>query len=121
MANQMGFAMHKDMLKAWKKEGDKTQVPRLDASKNSTYGVVSDRFLVKGDYLVFQGASFTYDLPKSLLAMASIEKASVSICGENMAQWNHRHGVNALSNFTGYTYNLYMPSKVYSININLTF
>ncbi|MEG1379725.1 MAG: SusC/RagA family TonB-linked outer membrane protein [Bacteroidales bacterium] len=121
MTNQIGFAMHRDALNAWKQPGDKTNVPRLDASKSSEYALVSDRFLVNGNYLNFQSFSVSYDLPRQLLSKAHIRQATLAVCGENLVQWNHRRGLNALSNFEGYTYNLYAPSRVFTFNINLTF
>lgn len=121
MSNQIGFAMHKDALKAWRQPGDKTNVPRLDASQSTLYSVVSDRFLVNGNYLNFQSCSLSYDIPRRLLEKIHLRQATVSACGENLVQWNHRRGLNALANFEGYTYNLYAPSRVYTFNVNLTF
>ena len=50
-----------------------------------------------------------------------MNRFTVSFSGENMAQWNHRKGLNALANFTGYTYNLYAPAAIYSFNLNVIF
>ena len=121
MGNQMGYAMHKDMLKAWRNPGDQTNVPRIDGSQNARYGAASDRFLVNGNYLVFQNASLNYNLPNSFLKQLFLEQVMLTICGENLVQWNHRKGINSLANFNGYTYNLYVPSRVFSLNINITF
>lgn len=121
MSNQLGFAMHKDALKAWRKPGDQTDIPRLDASQSTIYAQVSDRFLVNGNYLNFQTCALSYDIPRKALDKLHLQQVTLSACGENLVQWNHRRGLNALANFEGYTYNLYAPSRVYTFNINLTF
>lgn len=121
MNNQPGFAMHQDVRKAWRKAGDQTSVPRLDASQSSLYSVTSDRYLVNGNYLNLQSLSFSYDLPKTLLEKVCIQSATLTLSGENLVQWNHRQGLNALANFVGYTYNLYVPSRVFTCNVQLTF
>ncbi|MEG1616507.1 MAG: SusC/RagA family TonB-linked outer membrane protein [Bacteroidales bacterium] len=120
MDNQLGYAMHKDVLRAWKQEGDITDVPRLDASQRTNFGAVSDRFLVNGDYLNLQSIQLTYELPLQMVKKIGIEGLSFTLSGENLYQWNHRKGLNSVSNFVGYTYNLYAPSRIYTFNINFT-
>ena len=120
MGNQMGFAMHQDMKKAWRNPGDITTVPRIDGSQNTRFGVVSDRFLVNGNYLVFQNAALNYSVPSIFLQKIYLEQMTLTLSGENLVQWNHRTGINSLANFNGYTYNLYVPARVFTFTINLT-
>ena len=121
MGNNIGYSLHSDMLKAWKQPGDITNVPRLDSSQNTKFGASSTRFLTNGNYLIFQGATVAYDLPMKWVSAMGMNRFTVSFSGENMAQWNHRKGLNALANFTGYTYNLYAPAAIYSFNLNVIF
>lgn len=121
MGNQMGYAMHEDMKKAWRKAGDQTDVPRIDGSQNTRWSAVSDRFLVNANYLTLQNVSFNYQLPATITQRLFMEQINLTLSGENLVQWNHRQGINSLANFNGYTYNLYAPSRVFTFNINLTF
>ena len=114
-----GVAMHKDIEKRWQKPGDVTNVPRLDAGRNSTFGVASDRWLVDASHLNIQNVTLHYTLPKSLISKARMQNTRVYLSGENLYMFTKRQGLNPTQNFTGQTSNVYMPSRVVTAGINL--
>ncbi|ANE52232.1 SusC/RagA family TonB-linked outer membrane protein [Flavisolibacter tropicus] len=115
-----GVAMHTDITKRWQKAGDITDVPRLDAGRNTTFGVASDRWLVDASYLNVQNVTFHYTLPKGLLSKAHLQNTRVYVSGENLYMFTKRQGLNPTQNFTGQTSNVYVPSRVITAGINLS-
>lgn len=121
MENVYGYAMHTDVFNAWKNEGDITNVPRLDQSQTSNYDATSSRFLMSSDYLSLRSLTISYNLPKSILAPISMKSARISASGENLFQINAMKGMNSLANYTGTTYNEYMPSRTITFTLNVSF
>jgi len=122
--SEYGVAKHTDLKDAWKKEGDITSVPRID--KNGTHATnigqtVSTRWLTSSDYLNFRSLVVGYDLPKSILSKVSFKSARISLSAENLFMLKARQGLNPMANFKGLTYNEYMPSRNYSIGLNVSF
>jgi len=119
-----GQAMSSDALKAWKKEGDITDVPRLD--NNSTHATnigqtYSTRWLVSSDYLNLRSVVLGYDLPKNVLSRVSVKSARVNFSAENLFMLKARQGLNPMANFKGISYNEYLPSRNFTIGLNVSF
>lgn len=123
MANAIENAWSTDMLKAWKQAGDVTSVPRLDSSSShkTNADATSSRWLVSSDYLALRSISLGYSLPKNLISQLGLTKCRVSLMGENLAQFNHRKGLDCLSTFSGYTYNMYSPNRTFTFNLSVGF
>jgi len=124
MSNDYENAWHPDILNAWKKPGDKTDVPRLDSSNatNANAGT-STRWLMSGDYLSFRSFSIGYSLPRKFLQSlgAGMQSVRLSFSGENIFQWNALQGLNAQETFNGTTSNVYYPSRTFTFGVNVTF
>lgn len=119
-----GFAMHEDALNAWTQAGDVTSVPRLDAT--STYATsigqsYSSRWLVSSDYLNLRSVNLSYTLPKNLLGKIQLRDAKVSVNAENLFMIKARQGLNPQLNYSGLSYNVYMPAKTITLGLNLSF
>ena len=119
-AGTYGLAMHRDILNRWQRPGDITDVPRLDAGKVTTYGALSDRFLVDASHLNIQNVTVSYMVPATLLRSLRIQAFRFYVSGENLYMFSKRKGLNPVQNFTGVTSNVFIPSRVITAGINLT-
>jgi TonB-linked SusC/RagA family outer membrane protein len=121
MNNRYGYAMHTDVLKAWKQPGDITDIPRLDESRASDFDGTSSRWLVSSDYLNVKSITLSYAFPKSLVRPIGIKNLRLSLNAENLWQFNARKGLNAAAEFNGIVYNAYLPARTLTASLNLAF
>jgi hypothetical protein len=79
-----------DLLKAWKKPGDITNVPRVgsllapDGGQYSTGGFNSTRFLYDGKYMRLKNLTFGYTLPGTVSSTLKITSARIYVSAVNM-------------------------------------
>lgn len=118
-----GLAAHKDMYRAWRKPGDITDVPRVDAGTRGQYDSSrSDRFLISKTALMLKNVSLSYTLPSDVVKMLNVNNVQVGISGENLFLWSKRKGLNPMSNYsgvvstTGYSY-----AKIITCNFSVSF
>ncbi|OAV66298.1 Outer membrane cobalamin receptor protein, SusC/RagA family [Bacteroidales bacterium Barb6XT] len=121
MENRYGYAQHTDVFKAWKQEGDITDIPRRDQSKTADFDGTSSRWLISSDYLNIKSITLTYTLPKSVLRPIGFKATRVSLSGENLYQLNARKGLNSMAEFSGTVYNAYLPARTVTAGLNVTF
>jgi hypothetical protein len=119
-----GQSMSTDLFNAWQKEGDITSVPRIDA--NSTYATsigqsYSTRWLVSSNYLNMRSLSIGYSVPKAFINHFGISNLRLTAMAENIFMLKARQGMNPMANYSGITYNEYMPSRNFTIGLNLSF
>lgn len=68
----------------WRKEGDKTSIPRAMYGATSNYNtLVSDRFVEDGSYLRMSYAQLSYELPKEYLKGLGLGRVSVYASANN--------------------------------------
>lgn len=72
-----------DILNAWRKPGDITNVPRIGYFWGSGYQT-SSRWLYEGDYIRLRNATLGYNLPKSIVQRARIGSARIYVSGTNL-------------------------------------
>ena len=120
----LGYAISPDIMRAWQKPGDITDVPRLDNSSTHATNVgqsYSTRWLTKSDYLNLRTVTFSYTLPKSILTPAHIKSARVNLSAENLFMLKARQGLNPQGNYKGITYNEYLPARTITLGLNVSF
>jgi len=115
-----GGALSTDILNRWKKAGDVTNVPRLDFSKTSIFGAQSDRFLTDASFFAIKSVTFGYNLSKNLSEKLQVQNARIYFSGENLFLINARKGMDPQSSFGGTTDNIYSPSRIITIGLNVT-
>ena len=123
-ASEYGYSMSPDIKNAWKQPGDVTDVPRLDANSTHNSNVsqsYSTRWLTSSDYLNLRSVSLGYNVPKSLLSKIALKNARLNLTCENVFMIKARQGLNPQANFTGLTYNEYMPARTFTIGLNVGF
>ncbi|HEY0732240.1 MAG TPA: TonB-dependent receptor, partial [Chitinophagaceae bacterium] len=78
---------HVDMLTAWRKPGDVTDIPRpvyLDNVSNGSAIPISYN-VYKADFVKVRNAGIGYSIPASILSKAKISSARISVTGQNLA------------------------------------
>ena len=78
---------HRDVLQAWKKPGDISDVPKpvyLDNVSNGS-GLPMSYNAFKGDFVKLKNVSLAYNLPASIISKVKASSARVFISGQNMA------------------------------------
>ncbi len=73
-----------DILNAWQKPGDITNVPRIGYFYGSGYQPSSSRWLYDGDYLRLRTLSLSYSIPKNVLQSIKVSSARVYISALNL-------------------------------------
>ncbi|MBV2225765.1 MAG: SusC/RagA family TonB-linked outer membrane protein [Sphingobacterium mizutaii] len=121
----IGSTRHIDILNRWQKPGDITNVPRLDdASDIDLNAGSSTRWLISSDMLELANVTATYEFPKEILNPYKVGSLRVYFSADNAFLFTKRKGMyprNAI--FSGYNSNVdvYLPSRVFTLGLNLTF
>lgn len=121
---EYGYAQSPDLLNAWKQAGDITDVPRVDnnAAHSTNIGQsYSTRWLTSSNYLNLRSITLGYQLPKSWLGRVMLKSARLNLTMENLFMLKARQGLNPMANFSGITYNEYMPSRNITLGLNVSF
>lgn len=91
-----------DLLNAWTKAGDQTDIPRLFWNDNQQ-NQASTRFAEKGDFVRVRNIQFGYSLPRKLLTKMNIQKLRVYGQVQNAFTFTGYTGVDPESNANGNT------------------
>jgi TonB-linked SusC/RagA family outer membrane protein len=116
-----GGSLHTDVLKSWKAPGDITDFPRLDIASSGNFNSQSNRFLIDASYLSIRNVSLSYALGKSVISNLNLSQLKFYVSGENLAVFSKRKGLNPAENFNGTNSAVYVPNRVLSAGINVTF
>lgn len=116
-----GGALSTDILDRWQQPGDITDVPRMDPSNTTDFNATSDRWLTDASYLNLKRVNLSYDLPESILNNIGVSNALVYVSGENIFTSNARKGMSVQQNFNGTVNNVYTPSRILSLGLNVKF
>jgi len=110
-----------DILDRWQEPGNKTDVPRMDASQTSNFNATSTRWLTDAGFLNLRSLVLSYDIPRNIASKVGMSRARVYISGENLFLINARKGMNVQQNFSGTTSNVYTPNRVVTLGLNVKF
>jgi hypothetical protein len=91
-----------DILGAWTKAGDMTDVPRLYYGDNQ-WSQASTRWLEKGDFVRIRNVQIGYSLPKSIADRIKAKKFRFYIQASNLYTFTGYTGIDPESNSTGNT------------------
>lgn len=117
-----GTALSTDALKRWQKPGDITDVPRMDANKLTDFrAATSSRWLTSASFLNIENVTVSYDFDTYLLSKIGASGARLYLSGDNLGFIVARNGMNPNQSFTGLTSNVYMPARIVTAGISLTF
>lgn len=117
--------LHVDMLKRWQKPGDITDVPRISNGSDATdLTGSSTRWLISSNMLELSTVNFGYQFPKQWVTPLGVSDLRLYFSAENVFQITKRKGIYPRRNlFSGYSSNgdVYLPSRVFTVGLNLTF
>ncbi|HEY1020733.1 MAG TPA: SusC/RagA family TonB-linked outer membrane protein, partial [Flavisolibacter sp.] len=116
-----GATLHADVLKAWQKPGDVTDMPRLDISSASNFNAQSNRWLIDASYLSFRNVTVSYGFDRSFLGKLGLSQLKLYVSGENIAVLSKRKGMNPAESFIGTNSAIYTPNRAFSAGINVSF
>ena len=117
-----GTAMHPDLFRAWRKPGQVTDVPRLDAGPKDYATLTSDRFLISASALSLKSVSLSYAFPKSLCSKLRLSGMNLAISGENLLLFSKRRGLNPFSSYSGITSTQgYDVARTLTTTLNVSF
>ncbi|EDM37763.1 putative outer membrane protein [Pedobacter sp. BAL39] len=88
-----GFVGAKSLLNRWRNEGDVTDIPKVNYADPAGNRRFSNRWLEDGSYLRAKTVTLGYQLPKSLIAKASMKTCRVYVSAQNLF---------TITNYTGY-------------------
>jgi TonB-linked SusC/RagA family outer membrane protein len=120
MSYGAGSSLSPDILNAWQKPGDITDVPRIDNTKNAQLNAGSSRWLVKSDYIALKNVTLGYTVNSKYLAKANIKSLNAFFAADNLGMLCARKGFNPQTNFGGTTNNTYVMSRIFTFGVNLT-
>jgi TonB-linked SusC/RagA family outer membrane protein len=116
-----GTSKSVDILGRWQQPGDITNIPRMDASQTTNFNATSDRWLVDASYLNLKSVNFSYKLQDNFTDKMGMSNARLYLSAENLVSINARKGLNIQQNFQGTTSNVYTPSRVVTLGLNVKF
>lgn len=103
----------------WKEPGDMALNPKPIWGISTKSAMNSTRFLYEKTNLRLQNIALTYDMPKQYLERIGIEKASISLIGDNLGIWT-RHDSKSRNSYRQLMRGFPLE-EMYSVNLNLTF
>ena len=109
-----------DILNRWQKPGDVTDVPRLQNAL-ARLSAASSRYLIGSDFISLRNVTLTYALPASLVNRIDLKEVRVFASGDNLGMLTKRKGMDPQQSFGGTSDFSYVPSRVISVGLNLTF
>lgn len=119
--NSYGKSYHVDAMKAWTTTNTTSDIPRLDQANSNNINAASTRWLTSASYFSIQNVNFQYRLPSSLLNKIDLSTARVFFTGENLALFSKRKGMNPTESFDGSVSSTYLPTRIFSIGVNVGF
>ncbi|MCU4157815.1 TonB-dependent receptor [Carboxylicivirga sp. A043] len=115
-----GRALHVDQKDGWRQEGDNTDIPRLE-NGNSNINPTTDRWLTDASYLALKNINLSYTFRQQAVKDFGISQLKVFATAENLFMLTERKGMNPQEAFSGTTSNVYLPSRVVSFGVNVSF
>ena len=116
----IGQAGHVDRLKAWKKPGDVTTIPKIE-DHGSASVILTDDELFDASYFAIKNISVGYTIPAKVLQAAKIQSIRVSLSADNIKLFSALKGLDPQYNFTGGTGYSYTPTRSISLGVDINF
>jgi TonB-linked SusC/RagA family outer membrane protein len=109
-----------DILNRWQKQGDITNVPRLQNNYTAATAA-SSRYLISSSYMSLRNVTLSYSLPVSISKALDMSDLRVFASGDNLGLLCKRKGMDPQQSFGGTADFTYVPSRIMSFGVNLTF
>lgn len=116
-----GKSYHADALNAWTTTNTTSDIPRMDVGNSANINAASTRWLIDASYISLRNVNLAYKLPQSLVEKIDLSSARVFFTGENLALASKRKGLNPTESFDGSNNTTYLPTRMFSLGINVSF
>ncbi len=114
-----GAAVHTDILNAWQKPGDITNIPRMDNGRTADFNAgTSTRWLADASFINIRSINISYQIPRSLLSRIKVNSGQFFITGENLKLFSARKGMDPQTAFSGVTGSGYPPARILTVGLN---
>ena len=114
-SNGGGYAIHKDVFKAWTPTNTQSGIPRFQDNESNNQTAASDRFLIDASYLNFQNINLGYTFPSRWTKKLDVRSLRLYGVVENVAYWSKRKGLDPRQSYDGSVSN-----TNYGISRNIT-
>lgn len=115
-----GTHMATEMLNRWTPTNTNTNVPRLQ-NAYAAPTAASSRWLISSDFLALRNVTLGYTIPSSMLQKLTLKSVRIYATGDNLALFSKRKGMDPQQFFGGTSDNTYIPARIISIGLNITF
>jgi TonB-linked SusC/RagA family outer membrane protein len=109
-----------DILDRWQTTGDVTNVPRLQNNYTAATAA-SSRYLIDASYISLRNVTLSYSFPLSVAGALDMSVLRVFATGDNLGLNSKRKGMDPQQSFSGTADFTYVPSRIISFGVNLTF
>lgn len=116
-----GKSYHADALNAWTTTNTTSNIPRLDIANSTNINAASTRWLIDASYISLRNVNLSYKLPKQWMNKIDLSSANVFFTGENLFISSKRKGLDPSANFDGTNSTTYLPTRIFSLGLNVSF
>ncbi|AZI66781.1 SusC/RagA family TonB-linked outer membrane protein [Kaistella daneshvariae] len=109
-----------DVLNAWQKPGDITDVP-VNIMSNNQNASTSTRFLYDNDFIRLKALSLGYNVNKNLIENIGINNIKIYLQGENLWTWQTHEGIDPEQGISGTTDSRSYNLRTISLGFNIGF
>lgn len=109
-----------DILNRWTPANTKTNVPRLQNNYTAATAQ-SSRYLTDASFVSLRNVTLSYNFPASITSKLDMAALRVFATGDNLGVLTKRKGMDPQQSFAGTTDYTYIPTKIISFGVNVTF
>lgn len=119
-ARNLGEQLSANVLNAWEKDGDITDVPKLTTASDN-FNSRSTRWLQKGDFIRLKNISLGYNLNQEMLDKFNLRKLRIYVTADNYWTWKRENNLDDPEQaFNGITNNRSTVLKTLSLGVNIS-
>lgn len=111
-------AKHKDLLRAWRKPGDITDIPRYDIGASTVY---TDDMLINASYFSIKNINLGYTFPSRIAKKVGFKALRIYGVADNLCLFTYLKGMDPQYSVVGGTDYVYTPTRTLSFGIDLKF
>jgi TonB-linked SusC/RagA family outer membrane protein len=113
-----GDNLHRNVLRAWQKPGDITDIPRLEL--NSTNRTTQSH-LLDASYFAIRNITLGYTLPQKWVNKTGLGSIRIYATADNLALFSKLDGFDPQSSFTSSASYSYTPVRTFALGVNINF
>lgn len=121
------YALAEEVKQCWKKAGDVTRYAKFWANDSGAgqdnFNRPSNMFTFRGDYLCIREISLGYNLPKNIVKRIGMKDLQLTLAGNNLYYFTAVKGISPEvgTDNTYDGYNMYPPTRKFSLGVKVTF